>query len=85
MDWLVVLLLVALAYASTAFTIRRKKLWEEHIVFYGPIMAIRSRRVGIFDTLTRFHSFLRFYGTLGAVVVIFVSIATVCLLIPLFR
>ena len=81
MDWLVVLLLVALAYASTAFTIRRKKLWEEHIVFYGPIMAIRSRRVGIFDTLTRFHSFLRFYGTLGAVVVIFVSIATVCLLI----
>ena len=81
MDWLVVLLLFVLAYAAIAFTIHRKKLWEEHIVFYGPIMAIRSRRVGIFDTLTRFHSFLRFYGTLGAVVVIFVSIATVCLLI----
>jgi membrane-associated protease RseP (regulator of RpoE activity) len=81
MDWLLILILLVAAYAAAAFVIHRNKLWEEHIVFYGPIMAIRSHRVGFFDLLTRFHSFLRFYGTLGAVIVIMVSIATVVMLL----
>ncbi|PKL70107.1 MAG: peptidase M50 [Methanomicrobiales archaeon HGW-Methanomicrobiales-1] len=81
MDWLLILILLVAVYAAIAFVIHRNKLWEEHIVFYGPIIAIRSNRVGIFDRLTRYHSFLRIYGTLGAVMVIVVSIATVALLL----
>jgi membrane-associated protease RseP (regulator of RpoE activity) len=81
MDWIIPLILLIAAYAAVAYYIHKKKLWQEYIVFYGPIMAIRSRRVGIFDKFTRFHTFLRFYGTLGAIVVIFVSVATVGMLL----
>ena len=65
MDWLLVLILLVAAYAAIAFVIQRNKLWEEHIVFYGPIMAIRTNRVGFFDKFTPFHTFLRIYGTVS--------------------
>jgi len=80
MDWIFILLALVALYAIAAYYIHSKKLWAEYIVFYGPIMAIRSRRVGFFDRFTRFHRFLRVYGTIGALIVIFVSVTMVALL-----
>jgi membrane-associated protease RseP (regulator of RpoE activity) len=80
MDWLLILVALVAVYAVAAYYIYSRKLWADHIVFYGPIMAIRSRRVGFFDRFARFHRFLRGYGTFGAVIVILVSAAMVALL-----
>lgn len=56
----------------------------DHISFYGPIMAIRTQKVGMFDLFARFGLFFRIYGTLGVVMVILVSIFfTVSLFISL--
>jgi membrane-associated protease RseP (regulator of RpoE activity) len=81
MDWVLLLIVLAALYGILAFLIHRKKLWEDRITFYGPIMAIRSRNVGFFDKFSRFHTFLRLYGTLGAVIVIMVSVAMVVMLL----
>jgi membrane-associated protease RseP (regulator of RpoE activity) len=80
MDWILVILFFIVAYAFIAFYIHQKKLWKDHIVFYGPILAIRSRRVGFFDRFAGFHRSLRVYGTIGAVIVILVSAAMVVML-----
>ncbi|MFZ0006012.1 MAG: site-2 protease family protein [Methanoregula sp.] len=80
MDWLIILVALVATYAIVAYYIHSRKLWTEYIVFFGPIMAIRSQRVGLFDRLSRFHRFLKAYGSFGAVVVILVSIAMVGLL-----
>ncbi len=74
MDWLLVLILLVAIYAAIAFVIHRNKLWEEHIVFYGPIMAIRTHRVAFFDKFTAFRTFFRVYGTAGVIAVIIVSV-----------
>ncbi len=56
----------------------------DHISFYGPIMAIRTNKVGVFDLFARFSLFFRIYGTLGVLMVILVSIFfTVSLFISL--
>jgi membrane-associated protease RseP (regulator of RpoE activity) len=80
MDWLLPLVFLVVLYSVIAYAIHSKKLWSDRIVFYGPIMAIRSRRVGFFDRFTGFHRFLRVYGTFGAVIVVVVSAAMVMLL-----
>jgi membrane-associated protease RseP (regulator of RpoE activity) len=74
MDALLIIILLVIAYAAVAFVIHRKKLWEEHIVFYGPIMAIRTNRVGFFDKFTAFRTFFKIYGTAGVIAVILVSV-----------
>ncbi|MFZ1896927.1 M50 family metallopeptidase [Methanoregula sp.] len=81
MDWIFFLIALVAIYAIAAYYIHSKDLWADHIVFYGPIMAIRSRRVGFFDRFARFHRFFRVYGTCGAVIVIIVSAAMVGLLL----
>ncbi len=74
MDWLLILILLVAAYAAIAFVIHRNKLWEEHIVFYGPIMAIRTTHIGFFDKFAAFRTFFRIYGTAGVIAVIIVSV-----------
>ncbi|MDD1695631.1 MAG: site-2 protease family protein [Methanoregula sp.] len=74
MDWLLILVLLASVYAAVAFVIYRNKLWEEHIVFYGPVMALRTNRVGFFDKFAAYRTFFRFYGSAGVIAVIIVSI-----------
>ena len=74
MDGLLILVLLVAIYAAIAFVIHRNKLWEEHIVFYGPIMAIRTNRVGFFDKFAAFRTFFRIYGSAGVIAVIIVSI-----------
>ena len=74
MDWLLILVLLAGIYAAIAFVIHRNKLWEERIVFYGPIMALRTHRVGFFDKFATYRTFFRIYGTAGVIAVIIVSV-----------
>ena len=74
MDGLLFLVLLVAVYAAIAFVIHRNKLWEDRIVFYGPIMAIRTKRVGFFDKFAAFRTFFRIYGSAGVVAVIIVSV-----------
>jgi len=80
MDWLVILLLAVTAYLVVAFVIRQKKIFSEHIVFYGPIMALRTMKVGFFDWFTRFATFLRIYASFGVVMVVIISVGMTLLL-----
>jgi membrane-associated protease RseP (regulator of RpoE activity) len=80
MDWLLILLLAVTAYLVVAFIVRQQKIFSEHIVFYGPIMAIRTMKVGVFDWFTRFSTFLRVYATFGAAMVIIISVGMTVLL-----
>ena len=59
MDWLLILIALVAIYAISAYFIYRKKLWTDHIIFYGPIMAIKTARVKFFDKFTAVRSFLR--------------------------
>ena len=81
MNWILLIALLVSAYALLAFYIHREKLWQEHITFYGPIMAIKTDRVGFFDRAIPFATFLRAYGTLGVVMVVVVSVLMTLMLI----
>ncbi|MDD1676725.1 MAG: site-2 protease family protein [Methanomicrobiales archaeon] len=84
MDWRVIVLLLIACYALIAAYLYTRKVAPDTISFYGPILAIKSHSVGIFDSLTRFRRFLRAYGTTGVVVVAAVSVfITVLLFISL--
>ena len=48
MDWLFTLIPLVAVYAVVAYYIYKRKLWPDHIVFYGPIMAIKTNRVKFF-------------------------------------
>lgn len=74
MDWLVILIACIAAYAAAAYFIHRKNLWSEHIVFYGPIMAIKTKRIGFFDRFVSLRAFFKVYGTVGVIAVISVSV-----------
>lgn len=73
MSWLQVLLLLILAYALIAVYIRDRGLFSDRIMFFGPIMAIKTERVGFFDWFQKFRRLLRAYATLGVVMVVVVS------------
>lgn len=81
MDWLLVVGVIIAVYAMIAYYIKTFRLWEDHIVFYGPILAIKTDRVGFFDWFTRYSRFFRFYGTIGVVMVIVVSVLMTAMLI----
>ncbi len=81
MDWLAILIVLILTYAGISVLIYTKKLFSDHIVFYGPIMAIRTFRVGFFDRFIAFRTFLRLYGTLGVCMVVVVSVFITAMLI----
>jgi membrane-associated protease RseP (regulator of RpoE activity) len=49
-----------------------KSVWDL-IVFYGPILAIKTERVGFFDRYIRYAPVLRVYATLGVVMVAVIS------------
>jgi len=57
MDWLLFVLGIVLVYAILAYYIHSRKLWENHISFYGPIMAIKTEKVGFFDWFARYRTF----------------------------
>jgi membrane-associated protease RseP (regulator of RpoE activity) len=81
MNWLLLIVLLLAAYALIAFYIHREKLWQENITFYGPLMAIKTDRVGFFDRFIPFSAFLRLYGTLGVIMVVLVSVLMTAMLL----
>jgi len=80
MDWILPAVLLVAAYALAAYSIHTKKLWQDHITFYGPFMAVKTDKVGFFDAFIRFRTFLRIYGTLGVVMVALVSVLMTAML-----
>jgi len=74
MNWILLIIFLIAAYATIAYYIHSRKLWEDHITFYGPILAIKTNRVGFFDKFAAFRTFFRIYGTTGVIVVIIVSV-----------
>ncbi|NLA38351.1 MAG: PDZ domain-containing protein [Methanomicrobiales archaeon] len=74
MSWLQVLLLLILAYTLIAIYIRDRGLFPDHIMFFGPIMAIKTEKVGFFDWFQKFRRPLRVYATLGVIMVVAVSV-----------
>jgi membrane-associated protease RseP (regulator of RpoE activity) len=85
MDWILLLIFLVLAYAFFAWYIHTRKLWEDHIIFYGPIMAIKTSRVGFFDKFAAWRTFFRIYGTIGVIAVIIVSVLITLMLFVSFR
>ena len=61
MDWVPLIIFLIALYAAIAYYIHSRKLWEDHITFYGPVMAIKTSRVGFFD---KFAAFRRFFPAL---------------------
>jgi membrane-associated protease RseP (regulator of RpoE activity) len=85
-DWLPVALLgIFIAYCIIARYIRRKKIREDIITFYGPIMAIKTRRIGFFDRFRSGATLLRIYGSIGIAMVVVVSVAMTILVFFAFR
>jgi membrane-associated protease RseP (regulator of RpoE activity) len=80
MDWVLILLLAVTAYLVVAFIVRKLEIFSEHIVFYGPIMAIRTMKVSFFDWFARFSTFLRVYATFGVAMVVIISVGMTILL-----
>jgi membrane-associated protease RseP (regulator of RpoE activity) len=74
MDWILLIISLITFYAVIAYYIHSRKLWEDRITFYGPIMAIKTHRIGFFDKFAAFRTFFRIYGTAGVVAVIIVSV-----------
>jgi membrane-associated protease RseP (regulator of RpoE activity) len=85
MEWYFLLILVIAVYAIIALILQWKKPWGEHIVFYGPILAIKSFNVKFFDWFTRYRTSLRIYGSIGMIMVAFISILMALLLIFTLR
>jgi membrane-associated protease RseP (regulator of RpoE activity) len=73
MDWILPIIILVTVYTLVAYYIYKNKLWPEYITFYGPLMAIKTEKVGFFDRAIRYSTFLRAYGTLGVAMVVIVS------------
>jgi len=85
MEWYYLLMVVVAAYALIAFVIHRKKLWGDHITFYGPILAVKSYNVRFFSWFTQYRTALRVYGTVGMVMVAIISILMAILMLFALR
>lgn len=81
MNWILLLLFPVIIYAVVAYHIKSKKLFPDHVIFYGPIMAIKTSRVGFFDRFGKIRMFLRLYGTFGVLMVVLVSVFITAMLV----
>jgi membrane-associated protease RseP (regulator of RpoE activity) len=81
MNWIFFLVLLVVVYAVVAYYIRSRKLFSDHVMFYGPIMAIKTGRVGFFDRLSAIRTLLRLYGTFGVIMVVLVSVFITVMLV----
>jgi membrane-associated protease RseP (regulator of RpoE activity) len=81
MNWLAVVVFFIAVYAICAVYIHKKKLFGDHVAFYGPILAIRSKRVGFLDGFVRFSTFLRIYASFGVVMVVVISVLITLMLV----
>ena len=81
MDWLPLLLIILILYAAIAWIIHKRRIREDIITFYGPIMAIKSNRIGFFDRFRPAAPILRIYGSIGIAMVVIVSVLMTLLVI----
>jgi len=79
--WILCIIALIFTYIVTSAIIKNRNLFQHHIVFYGPIMGIKTENVGFFDFFERFSRILRAYGTLGVAITILVSVGMVVMLI----
>jgi membrane-associated protease RseP (regulator of RpoE activity) len=85
-DWLpIVLAIILVLYGVIAWIIRRRRIRDDIITFYGPVMAIKTRRIGFFDRFRSAAPVLRIYGTLGIAMVVVVSVLMTILVLFAFR
>lgn len=73
MTWIQILLLLVAAYILIFVYIRDRGLFADRVMFFGPIMGIKTERVGFFDWFQKFRGPIRAYATLGVVMVVIVS------------
>jgi membrane-associated protease RseP (regulator of RpoE activity) len=73
MNWLWFVVFLVAVYGAAVLVIRRYHLWEDHVTFYGPVLALKTEKVGFFDFFRRFKPVLRGYGTIGVAMVLLVS------------
>ena len=73
MSWLQILLLLVAAYLLIVYYIRDRGLFRDHLMFFGPILGIKTERVGFFDWFQKFRRPLRAYATHGVLMVVVVS------------
>ncbi|QYZ78812.1 PDZ domain-containing protein [Methanofollis formosanus] len=85
MDWVLVLTLLLAIYIAVAAYVLKTGRFSEHISFYGPIMMIRTSRVGFFDLFKPISGFLRAYGTFGVVMVVLASIGMALMVVLSFQ
>ncbi|MCU0632019.1 MAG: site-2 protease family protein [Methanolinea sp.] len=61
-----------IAFPEMAGEQPERAIWDA-IVFYGPILGIKTDRVGFFDRFTGFTTLLRFYASFGVIMVVIIS------------
>jgi membrane-associated protease RseP (regulator of RpoE activity) len=81
MEWLLIGITAVILYALVAGYIKYTHRWEDYVTFYGPILALKTENVAFFDYFRRHSGFWRVYGTLGAVLVVVISVAMTVLLV----
>ncbi len=59
----------------------KKSTLASHIMFYGPILALKTESVAFFDWFRKYSRGLRIYGTIGVFMVIVVSILMVLMIL----
>ncbi len=81
MDWLLVFLAALAAYLAVAAVLNTYKILPHNIVFYGPILGIKTESTNFFDWFKKFSRPLRWYGNIGILMVIVISVLMVVMLI----
>lgn len=84
MEWYLPLLCALLAYAGLAVFLYLRRPFGERVVFYGPIIAIKTFKVEFLDAFLRFRPLLKAYGTFGALMVAVVSVLMTLSLLLIF-
>ncbi len=86
MDWLLIVLFAIAVYLLIVEYIRSNNLFSDYVMFYGPILALKTDNVKFFDRFIPYTRFFRAYGTLGALMVVVVSVLmSILMLFTLFR
>ena len=74
LNWIFIILFIVALYLAVISYIKSNKLWEKHITFFGPILALKTDNVRFLDWFRNYSGFFRVYGTIGAAVVVVVSV-----------
>ena len=59
----------------------QRSILASHIMFYGPILALKTESVAFFDWFRKYSRGLRIYGTIGVFMVIIVSVLMVLMIL----